>query len=522
MKKLKYIFAATLAATLASCDNFLDVKPVGKMIPTEVSQFENILNNSLTVDPYFMMDNNRSCFYAAMADNLTITENLAKYQYTATFPNLENLAAYIFYSPVLNPISTPFTWTYSYKAIGYFNNVIDGVTAIDSESAYAKGVIAQARLGRAWQMMNMALCYGPMYQAGGANDTKVVPYRLSGDPTVGNGDLNTTAEIFELAKADLDYACENCPNTVANHSRADRACAYALRAEYYMYTRDWQNMLADAQKAWELAVANSGSADKLIYNYNDFYYEALTEINPPEGCSPEPFMTLRGPDTDFEQTTHREILLYRSVPSGTTTTKYVPSEDWKSIFDFDHDLRCKKFFFIVEGYHTTYGDITVDDGLQINDYRSYNMQTTEGITYPQLLLEKAEAEARTGNTSAALQSLNLLRKYRYNYGDGVSTDLKNGSSMSADQLLNEILTERRRELPLVSFQRMLDLKRYAYDTGKPWSKTVIEHKIGTKTYSKPITDAYFQSLPIDNAIIEYNPQWGLQTNATEFAPYSAW
>ena len=47
MKKLKYIFAATLAATLASCDNFLDVKPVGKMIPTEVSQFENILNNSL-------------------------------------------------------------------------------------------------------------------------------------------------------------------------------------------------------------------------------------------------------------------------------------------------------------------------------------------------------------------------------------------------------------------------------------------------------------------------------------------
>ena len=29
-------------------------------------------------------------------------------------------------------------------------------------------------------------------------------------------------------------------------------------------------------------------------------------------------------------------------------------------------------------------------------------------------------------------------------------------------------------------------------------------------------------LPIDNAIIEYNPQWGLQSNTTEFAPYSAW
>ena len=31
-----------------------------------------------------------------------------------------------------------------------------------------------------------------------------------------------------------------------------------------------------------------------------------------------------------------------------------------------------------------------------------------------------------------------------------------------------------------------------------------------------------ESLPIDNAIIEYNPQWGLQSNTTEFAPYSAW
>ena len=138
------------------------------------------------------------------------------------------------------------------------------------------------------------------------------------------------------------------------------------------------------------------------------------------------------------------------------------------------------------------------------------------------MIEKAEAEARTGNTSAALQSLNTLRKYRYNYGEGVSTDLKNGSSLSADQLLNEILTERRRELPLVSFQRTLDLKRYAFDSGKPWSKTVIEHKIGSKTFSKSITDDYFKSIPIDNPIIEYNPQWGLQVNSKTFEPYNAW
>jgi starch-binding outer membrane protein, SusD/RagB family len=75
---------------------------------------------------------------------------------------------------------------------------------------------------------------------------------------------------------------------------------------------------------------------------------------------------------------------------------------------------------------------------------------------------------------------------------------------------------------LVSFQRTVDLKRYALDNGKPWSKQTIEHKIGDKTYSKSINDAIYQSLPIDNAIIEYNPQWGLSTNETTFAPYNAW
>ena len=94
--------------------------------------------------------------------------------------------------------------------------------------------------------------------------------------------------------------------------------------------------------------------------------------------------------------------------------------------------------------------------------------------------------------------------------------------MSQDQLLNEILTERRREQPLVSFQRTLDLKRYAQDAGKPWSKDIIVHKIGEKTYSKSINDAYYQSLPIDNAILQYNPQWGIAENNSLFEPYNAW
>lgn len=436
-----------------------------------------------------------------------------------TYPNLDLLAGYTFYTPVMDPQNTPFAWSSGiYKAAGYFNNVVDGVSGIDTNSEYAKGVIAQAKAGRAWIYLNAALIYGPMYVPGTTNDTKVIPCRTSGDPIAANGLLCTTDELLAQVKEDLDYACENCPASTVNPCRADRACAYALRAEYHMFTRNWENMLSDCQKAWELALANRKNVDEMIYNFADFYFEATTEINPDPGVSPEVYMTLKGPDLLFDQTSNRENLLYRNAPYQSSSTRYYPSDDWASIFDKEKDLRWTKFVLKDHGYNTTVGDVVYDDGIQLVYYRD-ELSITEGVTYPLLLLMKAEAAARTNNLSAALADLNLLRKYRYK---GPDSDLAGGTSLSQDQLLNEILTERRREQPLVSFQRTLDLKRYAQDAGKPWSKDIIVHKIGEKTYSKSINDAYYQSLPIDNAILQYNPQWGIAENNSLFEPYNAW
>ena len=75
MKRICNLIIVALSGILMSaCSDYLDVKPVGKMIPTEISQFENLLNNELTLQ-YFMYDNNNGCFYAAMGDNLEISEN---------------------------------------------------------------------------------------------------------------------------------------------------------------------------------------------------------------------------------------------------------------------------------------------------------------------------------------------------------------------------------------------------------------------------------------------------------------
>lgn len=169
------------------------------------------------------------------------------------------------------------------------------------------------------------------------------------------------------------------------------------------------------------------------------------------------------------------------------------------------------------GYSSTDGGVTHEDGVRLYYLRGYKMLDNQGLTYPELLLMRAEAQARNHQLGGALSDLNTLRKYRY---AGTNTDLPNGSSLNEDQLLEEILKERRRELPLGSFQRVFDLRRYVLDSGKPWSKTTITHKVGDKTYSAPIDDAHF-TMKIKNTYIRYNPQWGLTEWEGYYDPKSA-
>lgn len=512
--KLKYLFLSLIAFT--SCNDFLDVKPIGKLIPTEVEEFENLLNNISTVQFHFM-NNNKTSMYAMLGDNLSISENQDKYLYISSYVNKEIYAAYVYSLPYESPIKPQHTWEWGiYRATGLFNNVIDGIEGLDS-GENGKAVIAQAKAGRAWSYMVGGLGYGPMYDPNGANDTKTIPYRTSGDPTVANPDLSTTAELMALVKKDLDDALD-APENVVNPCRANKAAVHALRAEYFMYMRDWTNMLQEAKTAWEKSVALKGSVDNLIYDLNQFYYQDDEIAEPAEGTDKELHLELIGQDLLISQTINRENLFYREAPYGCTvgngSATFYPSDDFLASFDPETDRRYQLFALKILGYSTKVNGVIYEDGIKRTYCRETKMLGNQGITYPQLLLMKAEAEARTSDKTGALRDLNLLRKYRYS---GDNTDLPNGSSLSEDELLYEILKERRRELPISSYQRTFDIKRYVYDAGKPWSKSTVTHKIGDKVYSAPVDNQYF-TLRITNSVILQNPQWGLEEDTRSYNP----
>jgi len=509
----KIIYAALLAGlfTNSGCTKFLDVKPVGQLIPTKVEDLENLLNSNSTVELFFV-DNNRGSFYAHLGDNVRISDNQAKYLFLNTNPNVERLAAYKFYYPYLDPNRSAVVWDGAiYKASGIFNVVIDEIGALDAQdSDLGKMLTAQAKAGRAWSYMVGGLAYGPMYDPDAANDTKVLPYRKTSSPNVPHPALSTTKEIISLVEQDLLESL-NAPLHVANPSRASLPAVHGLLAQLYMYKRDWAKMSQHADLAWSQALSAKGSVDNLIYNYKDFYYRPDENASPTPGTDVETVLDLQGPDNLHFQTNNREFLLFRTGPLGTNS---YPSEEFLNLFDQANDRRYKLFALKKLGYSTTVGGVRYNDGIQVHYMKDSKMISNVGLTFPELLLMKAEANARTNKLTQALQDLNLMRKYRYS---GVSTDLPNGASLSQDQLLYAILKERRREIPMASFQRVLDIKRLALDTGKPWSKDKIEHVIGGKVYSAAVKSKYF-TLQISNPIISFNPQWGLQPNTETYSP----
>ncbi|MDF2514801.1 MAG: RagB/SusD family nutrient uptake outer membrane protein [Sphingobacterium sp.] len=512
MKKIIYLAFGLVTVSTFSCNKYLDVKPIGQLIPSKVENVENLLNNAATISSFYV-DNNSGCFYAFLGDNLTISENQALYEYKSTHPNVDHWAAFKFYYPYTNPTTPQLTWEWGiYSAASLFNIVIDEVANLKGENSdLGKVIVAQAKAGRAWSYLVGALGYGPMYDPLGKNDQKVLPYRTTGSPVIPNPPLSTTGEIMDLAEKDLLDALAATPNLVANPARASKSAVNGLLAQLYMFKRDWTKMSKYANDAWAQAIATKGTADNLIYNLNKFSYEVEPALIVPEGTDVETELELVGEDNLLKQTNNREQLFYRSTPYSYFP---YPSEEFISLFDKNTDRRYILFMLKTLGYSVVEGNVRHDDGVRLKYYRDEKMVASQGMTYPELLLIKAEANARLNQLGQALIDLNLLRKYRYS---GANTDLPNGGALGQDQLIEEILKERRREMQLGTYQRTFDIKRLALDKGKPWSKSQIIHTIGNKSYKADVISKFFM-LEINNPTILANPAWNLQLNNDPYLP----
>lgn len=503
------IIISIIAIIFCSCEGYLSVKPIGKLIPTKIYEYENLLNNTGLLNhgsfagPTFQM----------LGNNFVISKFRQENEYTSIGYNaIATYATYTFKVPYIDPnIIDPSPYAEHYRNINIYNTVINGITELEGGdlSKQGKEIIAQAKAARAWQYMTLALQFGPAYIKGGDNSTKILPYRTTEFVTEKNPELSSVEQIWSYIKQDLQEAID-APVNVTNPSRVNKATVYALLCQHAMYTSDWGKMLEYAEEAWKLASADKGAISNMIYNFNNFKYLPNPSAKVPAGVSIESVLSLSGEDGFITQVKNRESLLARSLNNFTQTHRL--SDEYISLFDKNNDLRYKLFMLNIQGYAKG----KLNEGIIKTDFRKSNgkIYCPVGVTYPLLLLMKAEANARNNNLSVALSDLNALRKFRYS---GASTNLIDGDNLTQNELIYEILKERRREMSAYNPMVVFDLKRFSQETGKPWCVTNIKHTIGDKIYSADIKSDKFV-FPIPNSVIEFNPHWGLKLQSNEYNP----
>ena len=505
MKKNIYItlFLVVLLIT-TSCNKFLDVKPAGRLIPEkgDVASYEKLLNHEYTTTGGFS-NNNNGCCLNYLTDDIMISDNQADYFWTSSFPNLESYYAHIFKAPYFNPNDPDYYtwWMDFYRPIEYFNVCIDGINSVrtEAEEKLANETIAQAKVARAYLFFNLGLIYGPVYNPKTTNSTKTIPMRTQSNVLAPMEDLATSDELFAQVLKDIHSSLKHMPEYVGSPSRFGKAATYAFLSNYHMFTQKYDSVALYADKALVLAASQNGGIENLFYDYNKFSWADANVATDPDKRHSSSINTSQG-STPLTAAYHNEMLLYRKCSNASGPSFNYPSSEFISLFNEDEDLRREYFFFEHNGYKTKQAGITYDDGRRIINYQT-KKRTTSGYTYPELLLMRAEGRARTNDLAGAIADINLLRKFRMKPGFTPFT------SSNQDQIILEVINERRRELAVGSTKRFLDLKRLVLDSGKPWAKETITHIVKGNKYSAKVNSDFF-IMPIQNDVILRNPHWG--------------
>jgi len=503
-----YIIIATLS--LVACDKFLDVKPAGKLTPEkgDVIAFDRLLNNSATISSTFQRANDGTTPLTYLTNNIEVSDNQANYSWGSGTGNTELFFAHIFQLPYGNPGSMDESWNNGvYRAAEYFNIVIDGVNEVRTPEVerQANETIAQATVARAWGYFFASLGYGPVYKPGGDNSRKVLPYRTASSVMAPMEELSTMQEIFDRVLSEVHGVLRHIPEMASSNTRFGKAQTYAFLAEYHLFTHKFDSVAYYSDKALELAAAQQGGLENLFFDMNQFSWsnQAAVDENPDLRVGNN--ATIVSPQGQVTETMHRENCLYRAPTlGGVSGAMSYPTAEFLALFE-STDLRTEYYIF---EYISTVPNIPAgvpNDGRRVQNYQT-KFGRTNGYSYPELLLMRAESRARTGNTSGALSDLNYLRRFRHT-PDALPLNITN-----PDALVQEVLNERRRELAAASPKHCFDLKRLCLDSGKPWGKTSVTHTVKGVPYTADIDSEYF-ILPIKNPILKYNPQWGISLDS---------
>jgi len=433
---MKIIFKILSCALLFSaCADRLDIKPQQSL--SEEIAFANFKNaEGVLIGCYDLMQDlhvfgSQPQFIADF-----VTDNV---NFTGSFPSLQD-----FNNFTVQPSNSTVdeVWRDSYEVILGANAIIANVPGIEDATDEEKATLeAGARYLRGMVYFMLANLYSqPYFYSDGANLS--VPLYL--EPFTGevvNLPRNTLAEVYGQIETDLIFAEENLPPT-ADQGFASSYSATALLSRLYLYKEDWGKAASKA----EIVISQGGY---LLNGDLNFYNTINKEI----------VFSIENNSTDPQSDGDDEL------SSGSWDGYYTGRDQGgRGDGEFSDDLAA----LFAQDPSDTRGAFKVTDVNFNGDPAVYTLKYDNGndnssdyhaIRIAEVMLNRAEALVQLNQTVDA-EAISLVNEIRSRAG--LTTDWTAADFSNAEELLEAISDQRRKELCFEGHRRM-DLLR----TGKP-------------------------------------------------------
>jgi hypothetical protein len=441
---------------IAACRKYVEIPPENVRELKYTKDYQALLYNSsgqMEKSPYYPVFAGDEIW---AADGSTWQNNL----------NVNTANIYCWQPKIWSDQQEDPDWADQYKNLYICNTVIneiknsEGGTGAEKTKAYSEALVH-----RAYFYNNLVNVYAKQYDAATAATDPGVPLLLANNFSA-SLKRASVAEVYDRIIADLQEALPNLAGTPDVATNPSKAAVYAILSRVYLNRREFAK--ADLYADSVLTLKNT-LLDLNVYAAAPTTYP--TKVNDPE------------------------IIFSKTLATAPTTLPL--SNDLINLFDPVNDLRYTLFTkpgsdiraanFTNRGY---YKHALVNQGIYV------------GPQVPEMMLIKAECEARAGNTGTTLNILNTLRKKRY-----TTTGYTDLTAATAAEALQLVITERRKEL-MGTGNRWYDQRRLQKDNGfisavsRTFKGVTYTLAPGSNEYMFAIADKYI----LLNPEIEQNPR----------------
>lgn len=400
----KIYIAAILAGSilLGSCDNYLDIQPVGKVIPNTLSEYRALLTTAYNKGAK-IIDKGVVDFRSDMI--IVSTSSTAQNAYS----DIEK------WNDITPSSSTrEFQWEAFYSVIYYANAIIDKQSQITEGSREEiNQLVGEAYLLRGYTHFILVNLYGQPYTKEGGPESKSVPLKWNLDleevPS-----RNTVKEIYTGVLADIESA-----RKLINQESWEKKYSYrfsslsvdAMESRVRLYMGEWE-------KAYE-------AAERVLNKKSD-----LENLNSGNSKLPNNYESVE------------TITAYEIIYHSTFADNALLSPSFMQKYTANRDLRPARYY-----------DTANTDG----NYPSLKSKQNCTFRIAEQYLNAAEAAAHLNKMEEARTRLLQLMKNRYT-PEGYEEKENVVNHMEKNALIAEILEERARELAFEG-HRWFDLRR---------------------------------------------------------------